>query len=130
MNTKLLRDVARHISEEPRRLDMERITKRGKEIKGEAPPCGTAACIAGWALLLTHDKEITGYENGFPVVNGRCLDVVDAASLIGDEDHRLFFLSSWPKKFREPYAAAETPQQRAEIAVARIEHFIKTKGEE
>ena len=43
---------------------------------------------------------------------------------------RLFFDNEWPEKFQAALAEAKTPLQRAEVAVKRIEHFIKTNGKE
>ena len=131
INVRLLRRVAKHISEEPLRLDMERIVRRGDDIKGTPPPCGTTACIAGWAILLAKKKDISGYsDNHFPIIAGRPWDVTDARYLIGGMTTYLFFVGSWPRNFSEAYRKALTPRERADVAVARIEHFIKTKGAE
>ena len=43
---------------------------------------------------------------------------------------QLFFDDQWPEKFQEALVEAKTPLQRAKVAVKRIEHFIKTNGEE
>jgi hypothetical protein len=48
LNKKLLRDVLKHIKIEPRRFNMNKWVKESKKA-----PCGTQACIGGWACLLT-----------------------------------------------------------------------------
>lgn len=137
LNVKLLRKIQKHILEEPKRLVMRTLcltrADEGKETfigDGQLPqlfaPCGTAACIAGWALLMA-DKN-PGYDSG----------ACEAAELLGTEvfnafspDHttnsgRLFWDDNWPDPFRKQYRDAETATDRAQIAAARIEHLIKT----
>ena len=140
VNTKLLRRVAKHISEEPKRLAMGSFIQTKDETTakftehyhrdklrnfGTEPtehnfaPCGTAACIAGWATILGKG------DTDMPNSEGERLLDIDAY-----EAGRLFYVDSWPKQFEKPYMEAMTPAKRARIAVARIEHFIKTKGAE
>ena len=132
MNTKLLRRVAKHISEEPRRFDMGYMTTPLDEIpKRRQPPCGTVACIAGWALILSKKAKYNNEE--FPVdSNGNQLGAIQAAQLlqIPNWGTNLFYVDDWPRSFRAQYTKARTAKRRADIAVARIEHFIKTKGAE
>lgn len=130
----LLRKVAEHILEEPRRLNMnywrrplgssEGKIYQARMENGEwrelpSPPCGTIGCIKGWADELD------------PHVSLR--------ALLPDGGLRLFYVSSitidgdplcWPTRFRNKYLAAKTPRGRAAATVARIEHYIKTDGEE
>lgn len=131
MNTKLLRKVAKHIAEEPRRLEMEYMTTPLSKITPkDRPPCGTVACIAGWALILT--KEARYANTNFPVDESGDEVCADAAeNLLGISDgQKLFYVNDWPNPFRDLYVAAKTPRGRASAAAARIEHFIKTKGAE
>lgn len=128
LNVKLLRRIQEHITKEPKRLFMAwYITKgepgalfAGDEDKpAQLPPCGTAACIAGWAILLS-DKELEAERNGFSSTAGPLLGIEDTGSV--------FLADEWPHPFRERYRKAVTRKARAKIAVARIEHLI-TKGE-
>lgn len=131
MNVKLLRKVKKHILEEPKRLYMRSyVRKRGEGIglitsdthrRRAFPRCGTAACIAGWSLILS-GKEIDSTQ-GYRV---------EACELIGipvDKSYRLFDPDGWPAKFREG-AKDDGKTETAKVAAARIEHFIKTKGAE
>jgi hypothetical protein len=127
MNVRLLRRVAKHIAAEPRRFQMgDWIIKKSEEgerfrefsHKGGATlhnfaPCGTAACIGGWTQIISKRKNSTA-----------ALAIDEYQSL------RLFNVSEWPEQFETPYLLAKTPAKRVRIAVARIEHFIKTKGQE
>lgn len=46
-NNEALREVMIHVTYEPRRLDMGNWASTSQE-----SPCGTTACIAGWAVIL------------------------------------------------------------------------------
>mgnify|MGYP001601442776 CR=1 FL=1 len=138
MNTKLLREVEKEILAEPRRLRMDSWVERVYG-KGETmPPCGTTACIAGFATIL--HKGMPDYVNkDFKARAWYLLDyapvnyegyAMDALQLGSEQAERLFYVSSWPEKFLAAWEQASTPLRRAEVAVARIEHFIKTKGKE
>lgn len=77
------------------------------------PDCGTAACIAGWANLLT---------------GGDPSDYETAVQELGMTEYRpeVFDVPRWPKPFKKDYESSATPMKRAEVAAARIEHLITT----
>lgn len=60
VNVKLLKKVRALIVKEPKKLDMRtwanRINKRDI-IPNVDPPCGTIACLAGWAILASRPKK-------------------------------------------------------------------------
>ena len=125
---KMLRKVKRHILAEPKRLYMSDWILRdrgngkiylmsGKERK--FAKCGTAACIAGWTVILA-DRE----------GEGRVGDTAKEILGLNDSQHdRLFAPSCWPEKFHQG-TTGDGKKRTAEIAAKRIEHFIKTDGEE
>lgn len=92
--------------------------------------CETTHCIGGWAQRCSGVEETT--------------DVQQMAELLGieykrnshqlvDEDcqaGRLFLASLWPKVFRDVYYATKDNSARAQVAAARISHFIATEGRE
>lgn len=121
---RLLRRVKKHILEEPKRLYM-RDWAHLKSGAG-APKCGTVGCIAGWAHLLTHKKEI-GTSQVDDIHEGYGMDALNVDST---QAVRLFYVSGWPEKFEQRYLRAKTRKQEAKVAAERIEHFIKTHGEE
>jgi hypothetical protein len=86
--------------------------------------CGTAHCIAGWALVLVGEGEM------LPTGLGR--DIVARASEhldISEGDARgLFFTTSWPEEFEDRYIDASSVYDRAGIAVERIRAFMEHKG--
>lgn len=124
MNVELLRKIEAHILEEPKRFIMsqyivEKSSDRPDVNGRDFAPCGTAACIAGWACLLNnvHPSDIGSASAG------RLLE------LNWDQRDRLFEPSFWPKEFIDG-TAGDGQAGTAEVAVARIEHFIKTEGRE
>lgn len=122
LNVKLLRKIKKHILEEPRRLVMwavqlnksdgsPKFIPDGPTIKETVPfaKCGTAACIAGWACILS--KEEVG--------------LTRAEQLLGiddDQSRSLFNAERWPSA--DAYSRAKTQRQRANLAAKRIDQFI------
>jgi hypothetical protein len=146
MNVKLLRKVAKYILEEPRRLAMGSWVRDANPKYKAHPACGTQACIAGTACILSGKAKLKTHKEGF-----KYFSLPQSAPHIGQKElgltHkeacRLFLLDSdwgdsgfegfeghWPHKFIQQYEGAKTNRKKARIAVARIEHFIKTCGKE
>lgn len=132
MNIPLLRKIQKAIREEPRRFDM-----RDWVMLSDKSPCGTSACIAGHAAMIALKKPP---EKSLALAAGRLLDkhnndndyyiaqiAKDLLLLSSGQANRLFFRSEWPAKFQK---LTKTPKARAQQAIARINHFIKTKGKE
>ena len=82
MNGKLGRRVLDHVTANPEQLDMS--------VWGEVGPCGTSACLAGWALIFsgwalvddnTFRRASDGYETDRPTFIAeearRVLDLTD-----------------------------------------------------
>jgi hypothetical protein len=133
LNVKLLRKIQKHILAEPKRFIMAGFFEHGKpgdfiwdySLAGSGfPDCGTAACIAGWAVKLE-----TGRFGQEATIGRRAEKLLglDEATLQRDS---LFSVYSWPSKFGRPFREAADPAIRAKIACARIDHFIATKGDE
>lgn len=134
LNVRLLRRVKRHILAEPRRLFMSAVytTKQlegGSEVfdgdngKQRFAACGTAACIAGWTLILSKKSLVSG---GDGMTKAAHLLGMGSTHSYGVEAASLFHLCYWPDKFQKRYDAAKRSAGRARVAAARIEHFIKT----
>ena len=134
-----LREVKQHILAEPDRLMMRAWSFRtyggvmydslkGYGLVGDAPvklkpPCGTAACIAGWVCLLDSLFEPTFGRGSSP-------DGWKAAKLLGsDEDTmwQLFMVSNWPQRLQDKFATINL-RQRASAAGEAIELFIAGDG--
>lgn len=136
MNVELLRKIQKHILAEPERFAMSWWCGTGDPGKpllddsfGEsnidaliAPECGTVACIAGWAVLLSDGKD--------GIYSSRYIQE-RAWELLGEKaERRLFHTCKWPGKFANRYEKAKTRKGKAQAAASRIDHFIKTKGAE
>ena len=133
MNVKLLRKVKKHILEEPKRLKMwswivlrskySRRVERSDSVGGDRPfaRCGTAACIAGWACILSKQNPV-----GVVEIHNAAIELLGLTQV---QAHKLFGPLSWPDKFYRTDLDSGS-RTAAEVTAARIEHFIKTKGQE
>lgn len=135
MNIPLLKEIQARILAEPDAFRMDTWS------------CGTAHCIAGWALVLS-DLKIAN-PNAEPwahvLTDGRS-PMNAAAEALGlstendgdgdwfddgnSEAKRLFLNDDWPRAFCNSYDEAESRRERAKIAAERIDHFIATNGAE
>ena len=128
MNVTLLRKVAAKILEEPKQFDMSWWFLAGRA-PGIIPNCGTAACIAGWGIAI--DRKISHEMARRMAANHNVSH--EASKAFGLHDRQadcLFSVSRWPERFRKQYKKRVSPLAKAKVAVARIEHFIKTEGRE
>lgn len=135
MNVELLQQIKARILAEPDAFRMDTWS------------CGTAHCIAGWACALVGDP-VDATAHSLPMyqttASGRYPPEVAAEALelgpyVRDDiclSDSLFMDSEWPDEFLDAFVEVEdihTPEarrQRAEIAAARIDHFIATNGAE
>lgn len=127
LNVRLLRAIQRQILKEPLQFTMETwFWSYPSGFRYSIPNCGTAACIAGWALAVS--KKISPHKaklNYYKTESAKLPDM--AFPLLGvdaNQGGRLFYFNRWPAKFKTKH------QDNAKQAVARIEHFITTKGAE
>lgn len=141
MNVELLQRIKAHILENPLRIYMDDwILKldKGKEYANRgrfrlfAPPCGTVACICGWAVELSgHDSRISRAGQ-----TGKLLLELDGDSCLFSQDvpseaQRLFYAIYWPKEFRRRLQEAPVQSMEyAQVVADRIDHFIQTGGAE
>lgn len=138
MKTRLLRKIQAHLAEEPKRYvqDYEHITSTETlervSLNG-APPCGTMACIGGWACVLSGDSS-PSYHTMRKAQEYLGLDPEQADRLfsgvsVSEGDIRIVYSGTrWPKKFASAYAKAKTQRGRVAVAIRRIDHFIATRG--
>lgn len=160
MNTKLLRRIQKQILLKPYQFEMtawfvdnsrlkekgEKVTKayNGKPI----PNCGTAGCIAGWALTLglkfkklrnaiVKFKKSIGevYTELEHDINKKIADKAqELLKLDTKQANRLFYVDNWPNKFvagidKWNAFSALSKEEQAQVASDRIDHFINTAGE-
>lgn len=87
--------------------------------------CGTAFCIAGWAVKIAHpevfesvnkiDAENLVYEKARDLLNMGFFDFEEMTDPAG----------CWPPELREPYSRAETAVERAAAGAAAIDYYIE-----
>jgi len=126
MNVELLQKVKEHVLEEPSRFQMGDVIHRANPgesycdlgIEITVPKCGTVACIAGWSLVLSGERSTD---------MGKAEELLGISDVEGD---RLFLMGRWPNEFESRFSSADNPQERANIAAERIDHFIATNGAE
>lgn len=152
LNVELFRKVQAAIQAEPRRFEMGQWlqVKRGRSRVNVTAPvtldgtvdnwefaeCGTAACLAGWAVLadkiedvcLAKPKEIKDVAK---TMNSWSWDIPrHGRELLGisyDARDRLFYADSWPRPFRGRYMKAiiaNDPVAAAQAASDLIDHII------
>lgn len=143
---KMLRRIQKEIKREPRRFIMEDFF----DSEDEEAPCKSAACIAGFTLIL-RDRDrwlervstrktkgryqfmsaVKRLEEEYkPIDKDTAYDAARVLRLDSDQERRLFFSAHWPQKFYTKYLISKNNRSaRARIAVQRIEHFIKTGGD-
>lgn len=137
MNIQLIRQIQRKIKEEPRCLNMVAwISQVGKgtETQALAPDCGTIACLAGWAIILSGrlsevwDLTIIDRDSMYFKLAG------DLLGLTPEQSRQVFLLSGWPEAFKQEWSEADGPQdldcltKRAEVAYRRLDFLIDFKA--
>lgn len=134
MNIPLLKAVRDKIASEPHQFEMAHYFTRFLDCKDahkiKIPDCGTACCIAGWALAIHKGKKPNVLKDD-GASTGREAAGVLGIDHIGSEC--LFHESFWPSQFKSLNGidfSYLTKKQQAKLAVKRINHFIRTNGEE
>lgn len=146
---KILRRVTKHILASPKRLVMGNWVETkttynswfNDEIRdgSEYASCGTAACIAGWTVLLTSvkNKKFKNFVNkrehkhtyfDWERAAGKKLGITE------EQATRLFHVENWPRQFGRRFKMRGDEMElslkqrtaNAKAAAERIEYFIAT----
>jgi len=134
MNTKLLLQIAEDMLKRPTQVNMYDWATDENAIGDEPGGCGTAGCIAGFALAR---RSFRG--NLMKMRDRYCRDgrnpethAAIALDLTDEEADRLFYLDHWPVELQRAYtdAYSYTGDQLtvAKVTAKRIKLFVKTKG--
>jgi len=98
---------------------------------------GRAALAAGFITLRSERNTETGRLYDLTEAGAACGEhpydearFRVALNLTPEEADRLFDVEKWPQPLYVDYAKARSPQARADIAVRRIDLFIRTRGRE
>ncbi len=142
LNVRLVRKIIRHILAEPRRYWQEWTIYTGTpgELIGGGfgqrfAKCGTAACIGGWAYILSTTRpRLNGCSRTLPWLqwSSTLLDKGGKALGLSDYHQSVLFSSmpsyDWPQPYARQYDAATTSRARARVACRLLEKVIDTKA--
>lgn len=138
LNVRLVRKIIRHILAEPLRYWQEWTIDTGTpgELIGDwrahrgsggqrFAKCGTAACIGGWAYILSTTRPRLKWSSTLLDKGGKALGLSDY--------HQSILFSSmpsydWPQPYARQYDAATTSRARARVACRLLEKVIDTKA--
>lgn len=156
----ILRRVAAHIVEEPKRFNMHHwgigYSKEAADVKSlSVPACRTTGCVAGWVIFLKKPmlwKQLLRYAQAEDIESSGNyeLDSISdpptlAQEILGITElqaRNLFYLEGisgsygsdqsvgWPLKYFTAFSNAKSQKQEAKVAAARILHFVDTDGAE
>jgi hypothetical protein len=123
LNFTLFRKVIKKLETAPNAYEQITFGERDREA-----PCGTAACIAGWAAieagriklhqikrLQIHASEIAQSELG----------ITDDESLIFTAKPSSNY-EGWPEPYKTEWSKANGRRQQARVAIRYLTHIIKT----
>lgn len=125
LNFKLFRAVIKKLETTPTAYEQGHVVEKDNEA-----PCGTAACIGGWAYLLA-GKRVTQRTSRKKVLNEAAVllglnNIPDCEA--GDAD--VVFAGepnySWPEPFASEWSVTDNRKEQATIAVAYLRHLLAT----
>lgn len=125
INKSLFRKVRNKILQTPESYDQ---TVFGR--KSHKAPCGTAACIFGWAAILsdTFDQEYVNhygkYADGAGIYGGarRALGLTpDEGGIVAN-----YRGAHWPEPYGSNFRAAKTEAEKARAAADYLNYIIRT----
>ena len=126
LNVVLLKKIKKHILAYPRAFDM---SDWGRSAPiNQATPCGTVACIAGWACYLSPKAKTikAGFEIKEPwTAQGAARNLLGLQSEVAS---CLFNAFTWPPDLYAAYDVARSYKKRSEIAACVIDRLINNKG--
>lgn len=127
LNFKLIRKIIKKIETTPEAYDQ---SVWGK--KEPSAPCGTAACIAGWACYFGEKKTLKQLwrDPESAATIGAKLIGLDKGDYWTDnpDEYGMFngFADSWPEPFSSRFHNARGPKGQAKAAVAYLKHVLRT----
>jgi hypothetical protein len=133
MNTELLLKIKAQILKEPRQFLMsgffdQYLDPVNSDLEDDvATNCGTACCIAGWAVTIgkEYKNPKEAYENSRLLSN----TAAEARLLLGIKgEDWLFHTDQWPSQFEDRWDEAKSHEEQAQIAGEVIDYYIKHNG--
>jgi hypothetical protein len=124
LNFKLFRKVIKKLETAPLAYSQKDVIK-----PSDTAPCGTAACIGGWAHLLdghrnrrNKDRVLTSAAAilGLNDKGSHWRDGQAETVFSGDPDYE------WPQPYRNQWREAKTVRGQARVAIRYLKHIINT----
>lgn len=150
LNKPLFRKVIKHILAEPLRLNMAVVEIHKNEKPGddgvyyddgqirqfnydyeresvstrerEFAKCDTAACFAGWGMILNGDSPRKRKGMNWDLYGRKAFGLNERRAEI------LFHVDNWPHPFRYKYQHALTDKAAAKVAAALLQKVLDTNG--
>jgi hypothetical protein len=127
LNLRLLRRVASAIRKNPTQVNMGWWLQGNNPFSVPVKGCGTAGCIAGWAVALHHGnrakKIFRGLNRESIPETARTVLGIDYAT-----SDKLFVVENWPRHWKIKLDTAKTPRAYANVVAKYIEYFLKTEN--
>lgn len=128
LNIKLLKKMRKRIAEKPYSYYQDYWA-----VKDDKAPCGTKACLAGEAIICSERSVKKGLEKLWASLSPSRSErpsvlAQELLGLSGIEADTMFMVggAAWPEPFRSRFERASGPIARAKVAVAYLDHIIKT----
>ena len=126
LNFRLIRRIIKKIETTPEAYDQNVWGRRDNKA-----PCGTAACIAGWACFLGGEKSLEQLRRNPKSVAGigvKLLGLFKSRDGWVADETGMFdgYADSWPHPFDKRYQEARSPRAGARAAISYLKHVLKT----
>lgn len=121
MNKELLLKVKEQILKEPKQFNMDNWFTRAPGV----PNCGTACCIAGWALTLNMAVSPNVARLSTADLLSSEIECAAAELLDTSDAHKLFYVCNWPLELRHRYISSWRYSTVAQVAADAIDWFIE-----
>lgn len=121
LNFALFRKVIKKLEIAPEAYEQTTYGERDSDA-----PCGTAACIAGWATVLSGNAAHTNIRR----LHRKAQDIATKELGINYEESRTLFGAEpygiWPEPFDLRWARALTRKSQARVAISYLKRILKT----
>lgn len=134
MNIEKLQEIKKKILRNPKQFQMDHwFNTKLDDGKTDAGGCGTAACIAGWWLVVERKTESLLRAEKIKQIEYPSYYHISSAAQAGLDlpNQSLFLLSCWPADFRISYNNAVSRKhfrKAAKIVGEVIDNYIATNG--
>lgn len=136
MNKELLLKIKEQILREPKQFVMGTwFTPFPADSDGgdlwdniKVPNCGTAACIAGWAIALHEGKAPSEVTGAIIKAENYLIKAENYLDIEMEDAEDLFYADHWDNDLQDRWDFAKSLEERAQIAAERIDQFIAERS--